>query len=31
MGKKFKHLELPGAAKNADAINAPGPIKQSTP
>jgi arylsulfatase len=26
MGKNFKHLELPGEAKNASAINAPGPV-----
>ena len=26
MGKNFKHLELPGEAKNSDRINAPGPV-----
>ncbi len=26
MGKNFKHLELPGEAKNANGINAPGPV-----
>lgn len=31
MGREFRHRELPGESRNASSLNAPGPIRLSTP